>query len=248
MLEVFPDSRTFASVLIRCRKLSGAFQTLVRIADMQELDEDDGQQAGMLSSRERRHARGLRFAKRRYEWLAGRVAAKAAAILHAGHDSGTLPPCGITLLADAHGRPEPDTFWPAGVSRPSISHSHTYGVAMVSTVACGIDLQRLEERILGLEKRIINPEEQHVAADVFSCDRMIGLTLIWSVKEAVKKMLLADRPGLFEAVLIEGINRLDPFSWRVRCRLADTGQIQEVNGVLLEQYIMAWCGGEENNA
>ena len=248
MLEVFPEASTFSSVPIRCRERSGALQTLVRIADMQELDEDDRRLAGLLSFLERRHARELRFAKRRYEWLAGRVAAKAAAIFHAGQDTELLPPHSITLLADAHGRPEPDSFWPSDVSRPSISHSHEYGVAMVSAVACGIDLQRIEERILGLEKRIINSEEQHVAADLLDWHRMIGLTLIWSVKEAVKKMLLADRPGLFEAVLIEEISRPDPLSWRVRCRLAETGQIQKVNGVQLEQYILAWCRGEENNA
>ena len=248
MPEVFPGSRTFVSVPIRCRKPSGAFQTLVRIADLQALDEDDRQQAEMFSSRERRHARGLRFAKRRYEWFAGRVAAKAAAIIHAGYDTALLPPHTITLLADAHGRPDPDTSWPAGMDLPSISHSHEYGVAMVSAAACGIDLQRIEERIAALEERIVNRAEQGVVLPSFAKNRTTGLTLVWSVKEAVKKMLLADRAGLFEAILIEKISRRERFSWRATCRLADTDQIQEVDAVQLEQYILAWCGGEGNNA
>ena len=223
-------------------------QVLVCIRDMVVLDRDGARLRRMFSPRELLQVKKLRFAKRRHEWMAGRVAAKAAAILHAGCGKECSALDSITLLADAHGRPEPDSSWPRGAGRPSISHSHDHAVSMVTEGACGIDLQWIEERILGLAERIINEREQQVLDLVTGQPPETGLTMLWSVKEAVKKMLLADRPGLFEAVRVEKIGRVDRFAWRVTCRLADSDQVQEVEALQLEQYMLAWCTEEGNNA
>ena len=247
--EIFPDREELLSVPVRTARVPNACLALVTIAGMEALAGNAARLAELFSPVEVQHIRGFRFAKRRHEWMAGRVAAKAAARSFLGSDRHLPAPSGMTLLADAHGRPEPGPGWPARIGRPSISHSHAHCVAMVSAGACGVDLQRIEERIIGLEKRIIRSVEQKELARQAGLDRAAALTLAWSAKEAVKKMALGDRPGLFEAIVVDRVTPVDGRRWRLRCYLAETGQALAVEAFFMERYILAWCmTGGDNNA
>ena len=245
--EIFPGHRRFVSVPVQFRNLPDACMTLVPIVAIQELDKERDNLCHFLSSQELQYLQRFRFAKRRHEWLAGRIAAKAVAMIHCDSGQRSFAPERITILSDVHGRPDPDQGWPVGLCRPTISHSHEYGVAMVSSVRCGVDLQQLEDRLIGLADRIMEIDEARVMRELFRQEQLLGLTLIWSVKEAVKKMHLFDQPGLFDAIRIEEIDMTGPDQWQVLCRLVDSGRQQVVDAAFFEQYVLAWCQEEEGN-
>lgn len=71
----------------------------------------------------------------------------------------------------------------------SISHSRTHAVFLLcNRPHCGVDIELPSSRILKLESRIALPEE--IPANIFNYDenkRILWLTLLWTIKEAVYK-------------------------------------------------------------
>ena len=193
--------------------------------------------AGWLSPEEQTYLGRFRLAKRRTEWIGGRIAAKVCLV----HGRPDTAPERITILPDDHGRPlVPAT--PASLPRfLSISHSHGLAVALAARVPCGIDLQLVTPGIVKLRERITpTPELDRVATRVAATDQEL-LTLIWSVKEAVKKQWLADRPGLLEATTITDV-RPGTGHWLLTCRVS--GRNQEVRARCMEGYVLAWSLAE----
>ena len=247
--EIFPENGRCCGVPIHRRNMAAWSQVLVCVAAMEQLDREDDLLRTLFSPGECEQVRQLRFPKRRHEWMAGRIAAKAAALSMAGCGDASMALNRLTLLADDHGRPAPDSSWPPGVGRPSISHSHAYAVAMVAGRGCGIDVQRIEEARIGrLADRIVSKREKELLQAGVDSWSGTGLTLIWSVKEAMKKMWYPTRPALFEATRVEEIISMDDGQWRVVCRLSESGQVQVATALQMEQYILAWCTEDGNNA
>lgn len=71
----------------------------------------------------------------------------------------------------------------------SISHSRTHAALLLcNRPHCGVDIELPSSRILKLERRIALPEE--IPADISNYDenkRILWLTLLWTIKEAVYK-------------------------------------------------------------
>jgi len=194
--------------------------------------------APWLSAEDQEHLAGLRLDKRRREWVGGRIAAKACLLA----DRISQRPDRITILADRHGRPVPHGPAAAGRRRLSISHSHGLAVAMTHTHPCGVDIQRVEDRITAMAGRIADNNEQELVAACTAISASLNLTMIWSAKEAVKKQWLPERPGFLDVVRIESARLLDN-TIRLGCRTC-TGRLQTVRLRLLEGNVLAWCPEE----
>lgn len=124
-------------------------------------------------------------AKRRREWLAGRLAAKRLL-----RDAFGLEPLACEIGKDGvapivHGLERP------GVSL-SLSHCAGMGAASWSDVGTegtvGVDAQWVRLVHPGLRDRVFRPEEQAQVGERFgSADDAAGLLLLWAVKEAAIK-------------------------------------------------------------
>ena len=230
---------------IRYHDAADCCLALVDISRLRELDNRTGRVIpAWLSKEEQEYIGRFRFPKRHFEWLSGRIAAKAALLRGGNYLEGDYQPDEITILADEHGRPM--LLRPRCVRMPqlSISHSGCCGVAMVSLQDCGVDIQQIESRIANLGDHIGTEQEIQLAAEQVSGSLEEGLTLLWTVKEAVKKCCLHDRPGLFTATVVNRIFCKRPGQWIVDCRLSGKGQ--EVRVALLGGYMLAWCRRDDN--
>lgn len=71
----------------------------------------------------------------------------------------------------------------------SISHSRTHAALLVcNRHHCGVDIETLSPRILNVGSRIALPEEQSAVAESSSEEnRILTLTALWTIKEAVYK-------------------------------------------------------------
>ena len=197
-----------------------------------------------LSSDEQDYMKRFRFPKRRHEWLSGRIAAKHCLLQIKEGQNPSLRAKTFSILPDEHGQPIVSSAPTSYLRKISISHSHQYAVAIAADRSCGIDIQKIGSQILTVQDRIATTAEISLVQKLLSGDMQTSLTLIWTIKEALKKHKLPDQPGIFEAIVIEQIypdDRQD--SWRAECRLTATNRYQTVKAVLIDQYMLAWCRG-----
>ncbi len=151
-------------------------------------------QADMLSARERERYERLRFPRRQREWLLGRYAAKVL-LSRVEEDLAGRSLAEIEILNEESGAPfvVVDGERRAG----TLSISHRAGLAFVAWDPCGgllgVDVERVEARFPGFEEDFFTDRER-AALSVFLDERhVLGVTLVWSLKEAVLKAL---RQGL----------------------------------------------------
>jgi len=146
-----------------------------------------------LAPAEREKLAGLRFPKRRREWLLGRRTAKS---LLQGSDAACarLSPQDIAVGNDPGGAPY---FTVSGRGRHpaslSISHRDTLAFCALapagSQLSVGADVERVETRSRGFVQDFFTARE---VERVWACSperRDALVTLIWSLKEAVLKAL-----------------------------------------------------------
>jgi phosphopantetheinyl transferase len=134
---------------------------------------------------------GFSQEKRRVEWLGGRMAAKWAAAAVLGgpepnwHD--------FVLRTEDAGRPYLATAPPGGAPCISISHSGGMAAALAANLPCGLDIQEVRTKIHTVRQRFASPEEEALlhAGLPQSLSESQRLTLLWSAKEAVRKMVRA---------------------------------------------------------
>jgi 4'-phosphopantetheinyl transferase len=144
-----------------------------------------------LSENETLTIAGLRFAKRRADWLLGRWTAKRAlsSCLNLPSDLGTLS--GIEIRPAPSGAPE--VFISNQPATATISLSHRAGRA-----ACAVALGRLA---LGCDLELVEPRSEAFVADYFTAAEQVlvqrasmearagVVTLLWSAKESALKAL-----------------------------------------------------------
>ncbi|MBU0728287.1 MAG: 4'-phosphopantetheinyl transferase superfamily protein [Proteobacteria bacterium] len=180
--------------------------------EMLKQDIDAGQQGDIsqkyLSPEEKERFDGFRFEKRRMEWLGGRIAAKVATrdfcktALHAKETAYN----NWSVLSDKNGKPY-IKFLSAQAPQVSITHSAGTAVAMVCNEACGVDIERVTERIISLKERFCWPKEEKVLAGLTGQNQQpeFGVTILWCAKEALRKLFGAPPlPGFMELMLING--------------------------------------------
>jgi 4'-phosphopantetheinyl transferase EntD len=155
-----------------------------------------------------------RLAKRRAEFLTGRVCAKMALQRFWTTDGpGHLPPLErVEVTGAANGRPmiQGDGLqgWPA--PEISITHGGEYAAAIVAQRPCGIDLQEQKDNLSRVREKYCSPAELRVLTELFpETPPLSRLCLLWTAKEAAKKALSSvQMPGFLELELTSPATRL----------------------------------------
>jgi len=231
---------------LRYHQADGACLSLVDISQVTAalLDQKEQTLFSWLTEEEKQYLQRFRFAKRYNEWLSGRIAAKCCLLQSSDNRHGARQPDDFSILPDPHGQPVLSSKSTGSHPRISISHSHQYAVAIAANQACGIDIQNIGSQILKVEDRIANSTERTLAQQIFPEHIETGLTMLWAIKEALKKHRLPEQPGIFEAITIgQIISGAGDNSWLAECRLARDNQIHIVHVAHLGQYMLAWSLG-----
>jgi phosphopantetheinyl transferase (holo-ACP synthase) len=183
-------------------------------ADMQKFAEEKIL-ARYLSGPEQVYLQKLTLEKRKREWLGGRFAAKHAAACVLGQSGNNGPYPGLSIMPDENGRP----FLAAttkNVALPDISISHSGDLAAAMAVSqglCGIDIQKITDRVVKVRNRFCSPNEEHIIQSFFKtfrAEQSSTLTKLWAAKEALRKAAAIDAlPGFLELELT-GITTASP--------------------------------------
>jgi len=189
------------------------------LLDLQRLEEtivlEGGEKAlrGSLSSTEQELLNKFKLAKRRREWLGGRLAAKYAVdrLLELVQSRQyALPWADYSILGDDYGRPHISADCKTGAPMPDISISHSGSFAAALAVRKGfggLDLQEITPKILKVKDRFCTPGEERILRDsipVAPANIAGLLTKLWSAKEALRKVArLQTLPGFLEMKLVE---------------------------------------------
>lgn len=139
-----------------------------------------------LSALERSEFQTLRTPTRRMEWLAARHLTEYLA----GNDPR------FVFQKDGYGKPH---LLHSG-QHISISHSHGLCAAMLAPVRCGVDIQKVVEKIGRIAPRFLRPEE----IDCLSrADQLLHLHVFWGAKESLYKAYGRKSLDFREHILIE---------------------------------------------
>ena len=116
----------------------------------------------------------------------------------------------------------------------SISHSKNYCAIGYGEKELGIDIEEIDERINRISSRFMNEEEE----EFIGTDRLLGLTRIWTLKEAMFK--LNPRTGIdFKSELILKSQVDNSFMGEM---LTDEGWKRVIlNSVQLENLVISAC-------
>lgn len=154
-------------------------------------DVDFSELVQYLGEEEKAYFDQLRFAKRRYEWLAGRMAMKDL-ILSVEPSLAHFEKHAIQILRSDNGAPFLQVL---GLSNPvgqlSLSHSNNYVLCGFSKESSqlGMDLELIEERPKEFIQDFFTTEEVRFIDGTPPEDSALVSTLIWSAKEAILKAL-----------------------------------------------------------
>jgi 4'-phosphopantetheinyl transferase len=183
--STFRDS-SFHAPMPNCQDPDSLMSESLYCLSQNAADVPDGDD--WLSDSEQSTLAGLRFAKRRSDWLLGRWMAKLAIRSCLQKD---LSLSSLEIRVAGSGAPE--AFWdnaPANVSI-SISHSNNRGLCAVgpSDYAIGCDLEQVEIREESIVTDYYTPEEISLYRSALETEKSLIVNLIWSAKESVLKIL-----------------------------------------------------------
>jgi phosphopantetheinyl transferase len=156
--------------------------------------------SSVLTPAERDQFDRLGSDKRRRDWLAGRLAAKAAVAQWCRERAEPIPQ-EVELANDQDGAP----YFPALPRlRVSIAHGELGGVAAVHTALVGVDAERVAPRDPAVLAHFARADE--AAPDA------AAQTALWTVKEAVLKLLGLGFAGGLLNVRWDGADRVKLFA------------------------------------
>jgi phosphopantetheinyl transferase (holo-ACP synthase) len=209
----------------------------------QMLEEGDCRITSLLSAAELQLYSKFSYAKRRLEWLGGRLAAKDALTCLLG-DPSVFRCRDLSVLPDSHGRPVVSASvplpWKPGLS---LSHSTDYAVALACREGlCGVDIQFCSERLQSVRERFTTDVEMALFAE--NVPELPRLAVLWTAKEAVKKCFFADQPTFFGRMQVRCIREPDAGGWEVECQL-NHGECPRIPVIVtqLEKHFLAWVTG-----
>ncbi len=198
---------------------------------------------------------GYTYPKRRQEWLAGRICAKQAlrTSLRQSGEAPFIPAHNqFRVAAKESGQPYFAQF--PGVTFPfpqlSITHSKSFAAALTSSSHCGIDIQYPAESLGRVKERFCTAAEEHLILEALPrLAPLSTLALLWTGKEAIKKMLSPQAiPGFHEIqlqhVTLAG-NGATSLQFRVPDHLQNT--IAVAAQILKNGYGLAFCCQQSNS-
>lgn len=251
VLSFFPCRDTLTSDLeVFSLRHNRLFPNCLALVDLEQLGQKlrDKEQrkniATLLSPDEMDIFTSFSLPKRQIEWLGGRIAGKAAALLLCQDKLSTERMAAISILPRDDGSPQ---LVPAlaFARQPvvSISHSKKFAAGMAAYASvCGVDIQKISRQMQRVSSRFAAPEEIILLAKKMPALNTIEhLSLLWSAKEALKKAILREQPVIFQGVLLKQIH-VDGF---ISLSLQYPGQktrLARVEAVVLDEYILAFTG------
>lgn len=191
----------------------------------------------------------FKFEKRHREWLGGRICAKQTLYLflqQAGKSSSYPQHHQYRVASEESGRPYFPQLDDVDFSLPrlSISHSKEYATALISRSHCGIDIQYPAESLERVKKQFTNAnEEQLILQSLPKLQPIARLAMIWTGKEAIKKMLSpTGMPGFHQLRLTKIIQhkRTDAVLYFTETDKYHT-TFPVVAGILSTGYSLALC-------
>ncbi len=202
-----------------------------------------------LHEKELAQLAGYVYPKRRREWLAGRICAKQALRTFFQHSSKPplIPEHNLCRVAsEESGQPYFGQL--PGISSPppnlSITHSKSLAAALVCATHCGIDIQYPSEGLQRVKERFCTEEEeQRLQQSLPHLPQLSRLALLWTGKEAVKKMVSpAGIPG-FQEIKLCNITDTDNTDTLLHFSIAtvQSTSLPVVAGLLSNGYGMALC-------
>lgn len=178
--------------------------------DVSPLIQEREQTISLLHPKEREVLNGYKFAKRREEFLTGRICAKLAILNYfkcLNRKQVDIEPQHIQILAEDSGRPiiSPQSKLQHPSPEISISHSRGYAIATASITHCGIDIQYSSNTLLRVKEKYCTPIEDQILRQSLPSQREITrMTILWAAKEAVQKSCSHKKmPGFLELELID---------------------------------------------
>ena len=167
-----------------------------------------------LSEEERTQLSRFTFAKRRTEWLLGRICAKQAVLeLLSRLDIDAAEPAELRIDTNPSGRPFiiiPETPKLKTVPDISISHSGEKVLGAACTCCCGIDIQVLSETLIEVRDWFCSAAETAVLRSAAQSD-LLGLGMLWAAKEAVRKCLNLANPVGFKKMRLIRVGEEQPY-------------------------------------
>ncbi len=199
------------------------------------------QAQGIVDATELQRFHSFPLIKRRLEWLAGRLAAKAALQQYCAARDPQGPqalPATLVIDNDGHGRPSLARRLRCPQPFLSISHSQGLAAALVAPVPCGLDLQEMHDKLLRLRARFASPAEQALGS---GHDALVWLGMLWAAKEAVKKCHYHDQPTFMERIRVVAHSgcATGAQAATLSCRLADRAELVQVRVAVCGDYAMA---------
>ena len=206
----------------------------------------------MLSAAEEQRLAAFSLAKRRSEWLTGRICAKLALerfLSQTAAPAPSLPFDRVEVRNHPSGRPylHSSDLSLSTVGDLSISHSRGYAIALVADSPCGIDIQRNDQTLERVSEKFCLPKEvsliRHSLPETRTTDI---LTLLWAAKEAARKAFSATLLAGFLDMELTAVTGQDDscrsFSLRVAPgRTGGSGIELRVVADLFGDYAIAAC-------
>lgn len=181
-----------------------------------------------LSDEESKRYHGFKHAKKRLEWLAGRLAAKEAVCRYFNNDA--LEKSLISISNLSNGCPQitmKKLDNPASIPHVSISHSGDIAIALVvQGSGAAIDIQKIEPAILEIADSFSIDREQRMLIAGVKLTQEEALTAVWAIKEASRKAAGVEACSMKELSL----NKAQGNGKHVVCELynKNTGHIKSV--------------------
>lgn len=156
-----------------------------------------------LSFEEKKRFHSFAHPKRRLEWLAGRIVAKAATRMCFVTDIFPAPAINIQNLSNVSPRVIIEGV-DSSVSIPfiSISHSKDMAVAIAAQHSgIGIDVQEVTGSIIEIAEEFSQLKERKLINNCVELNQSCALTIIWVIKEASRKAVGPDLCTMKELII-----------------------------------------------
>lgn len=253
----FPLQQVYSNIPVRlCQEKEQALSLVDLHLIEQTLQQDETSLLSqILSQAEQHYFQRFKYIKRKKEWLGGRIAGKAAllALADAAPNVRNIMR-NMTILPNKHGRPmikelpaclftQASQASQASDITISISHSDGFATALArkksaTHPSCGVDIQEISPKLAGLTSHFATDAELQLLAEQTNCAEDTRLTMLWTVKEALKKALLHDQSVIFSATELQTVVRISDSVWCFTCTVQR--QVQSVLVHHLSPYVVSF--------
>jgi 4'-phosphopantetheinyl transferase EntD len=199
-----------------------------------------------------------KLAKRRAEFITGRICAKIAVRNFYSLGCKTpiqKEPYEIEIGAKENGRPFVCNLDYSGLPIPeiSITHSKDFAVATAAQSHCGIDIQRSKQTLLRVKEKYCTTDENQLLQSLLPGEEQITrLTIIWAAKEAaIKTCSHLWIPGFLDMEITQ-LDKISATSFALTMSVHNRtsghfAQNYTVAAGVFENYGIALCIKEDND-